>query len=515
MFFLSFLLFSAIHIEGQDYVKIYRSSQEIDLFFLEKGFFNPAGGFGIIGAGLNPAALGKSPDVQFFTAFSLAGISATDVDTFSFDVSGDEDTVSNSGLVDPGSRLYGQYHALGGVNFIGFSKRIGMFGVGISYGSGYKLGVEASLSGSIYGDIRADEVFEFTHDDFSEIPDGDTVRVNPLFKGAVTLDNSVPLRVEYSDIPMFLGAGLNVGPLGFGAGLKFQNCRILGEGAFSTHIDSLVIEVRDTNVFDSDGDEWLIRNFSAALNFDEDLVTGEIFSSGLSTMHPVFCIGSIIDFPGMKISWGFDFGGNYDLVGDYSWDFSWISDIDSFTVDTTTYMNNISDSLISGRAIITIDSATWDSDAESESDYIMSFSGSSFNFGFIIDPINLGITGKLSFPADYSLSEVGLYTYTPIPVPVVDARIGLAASVLILSGREVDWDWVWIPSATLGLSLSYERDNLKFYLPVKYDVSHIATAVLNNFLGDNDGDRDAVFDMRSSANVWDNLAFGFGFSIEM
>jgi hypothetical protein len=314
---------------------------------------------------------------------------------------------------------------------------------------------------------------------------------------------------------MLLGAGLNFGPLGLGAGLKFQNCRIMGEGAFSTHIDSLVIEVRDTIVTDSDGDDWIIENFSAALDFHEDLVAGEIFSSGLSTMHPVFCIGSIIDFPGVKVSLGFDFGGNYELVGDYNWNFSWISDIDSFSVDTTTYMHNVSDSLISGRAIVTIDSATWDSDSESRSDYTLSFSGSSFNFGFVFEPINLGITGKLAFPADYSFSKIGLYTYAPLPVPVVDVKLGLAANVVIIRGYEFkieDLDWMIVPSATLGLSFSYEKDYLRFYLPIKYDLSHIASIILDEILEE---EEDVNFDIGRSTNIWDNLAFGFGISVKM
>ena len=518
MLFLSLLLFSDILVEGQNYVKIYRSSHDIELFFIENGFFNPAGGYGIVGAELNPAALGNSPDVQFLTAFSLPGVSATDVDSFSFEFETDEGSLTNLVDVLPGGRLYGGYHALGGVNFLGFSKKLGMFGVGISYGSGYKLGVEASLSGSIYGDIRADEVFEFTHDEFSEIPDGDTVRVDPLFKGAVTLENDVPLRLEYSDIPIFLGTGVGIGPLSFGLGLKFQNCRILGEGSFSAHIDSLVVEVRDTVVVDGGGDSWIIEDFSAALDFDDDLITGDIYSSGLSMMRPVFSIGSIADFPGMKISWGFDLGGNYNFEGSYGWDFSWIDSLpeDFVSVDST-QLTIVQDSLISGRAVIVIDSIFRDEESES-GDAGLSFSGSSFNFGFIFEPINLGITGKLAFPADYSLSQVGLYTYAPIPAPVIDVKLGLAANIVIIRGYEFrieDLDWMIVPSASLGLSLSYERDYLKFYLPIKYDVSHIATAVLNNFLGDEDDDRDIIFSTRSSSNVWDNLAFGFGFSVKM
>ena len=513
MFSLSFLLFSALYVNGENYFKIYRGSHRMDLFFVEEGFFNSAAGTGIAGAGLNPASLGKSPDVQFFTAFSLPGVSSTDVDTFSFDIEGDEATVSNDVLVDPGSRLYAQYNALGGIDFIGFSKRIGMFGLGLSYGAGYRLGVEGSLSGSIYGDIRMDEAFEFTNDDFSEISYGDTLRVNPLFKGAVTLDNEIPLRLEYSDVPIFLGAGANFGTISFGAGLKFQKLSLYGEGNFSVHIDSLVMEVRDTTVIDGDGDEWIIEDFSAALDFDENLAEGEIFSSGFSTTHPVFCIGSIVDFPGMQISWGFDFGAQYDLAGSYSWDFSVISELpDSFVSIDSTYLTIVEDSLISGRAIIVIDSMVREEESES-GDEMFSCAGSSFNFGFVVEPINLGINAKLAFRSDYSFSKVGFYTYTPIPAPVIDARIGLAADVLILGGYEFeDLDWRLIPSATLGLSLCYERDYLSVYLPVKYDVSHIASTILNNVLGD---DEDVSFDMHSESNIWDNLAFGLGFRVKI
>jgi len=514
MLFLSFLLFSSVHVDGENYIKIYRSSHEMDLFFIEKGFFNPAGGVGIIGAELNPASLGRIPDVQFLTAVSLAGVSSVDIDTFSFEVEEDNGTVTDSVFVNPGSRVYGQYSASGGINYIGFAKRFGMFGFGVSYGSGYKVGAEASSSGSIYGYIDADETFEFTSDDFSEISGDDTVRVNPLFKGAVTLDNPIPLKIEYSDYPIFLGGGIGIGPLAFGTGLKFQNCKILGEGSFSARIDSLVMEVNDTTVIDSDGDEWIIENFSAALDFDEDLVNADISSSGLSTMHPIFSLGMLLDEGFLKLSFGFDFGATYDLAGSYSWDFSSVSELpDSFVSVDSSNLTIIQDSLIEGRAIIVIDSMIRDGESEFD-DEGLSIAGSSFNFGFILEPMNLGISGKLSFPADYSLSKVGLYTYTPLPAPVVDARLGLAADVLILSGYEVDGT-IFIPSATLGLSLSYERDYLKFYLPIKYDISHIASSIISGLLDEDGEDEEVFFNVHSDSGIWDNLAFGLGFSVKM
>ena len=515
MFFLSFLLFSSVYVDGENYVKIYRSSHEMDLFFVEKGFFNPAGGIGIIGAELNPASLGKTPDVQFLTAASLAGVSSTDVDTFSFEVEEDNGTVTDSIFVNAGSRVYAQYSALGGFNYIGFAKRFGMFGFGLSYGSGYKVGVETSLSGNIYGDIDVDEGFEFTHEDFSEISPGDTLRVNPLFKGAVTLDNAVPLRVEYSDYPIFLGGGVGIGPLSFGTGLKFQNCRVTGEGSFSGRIDSLVMEVNDTVVTDDGGDEWIIEDFSAALDFDEDFANADITTSGLSKMHPVFSLGMLLDEEFIKLSFGFDFGASYELSGDYGWDFSAVSELpDSFVSVDSTNLTIIEDSLVTGRAVIVIDSMVRERETEFDNEGL-SLPGSSFNFGFIIEPINLGISGKLAFPADYSLSKVGLYTYSPIPVPVIDAKLGLATDVIILTGHEVDGT-IFIPSATLGLSLSYERDYLRFYLPVKYDVSHIASSIIGNLLDEEDGeDEEVFFDVHSDSGIWDNLAFGLGFSVKM
>jgi hypothetical protein len=515
MFLLSFLLFSSIYIDGENYIKIYRSSHEIDLFFVDEGFFNPAGGLGIIGAELNPASLGRVPDVQFMTAFSLSGVSSSDIDSFSFDIEEDGEDITNTAFLDPGSRLYGQYNALGGFNFIGFAKRFGMVSLGISYGSGYKLGFEASLSGDIHGDFRADEAFEFTHDEFSEIPEGDTVSVNPLFKGAVAFDNPVPLRVEYSDLPIFLGTGINIGPLAFGVGFKFQKCRLSAEGGFSTHIDSFVVEVRDTTVIDADGDEWIIDDFSAALDFDENLAEGTITSSGFSATHPVFTLGTLLDGEGLKLSFGFDIGSQYELEGDYGWDFSAISELpDSFVSIDSTGLIIEEDSLISGRAVIVIDSMIRERGSEFGNESLK-FAGSSFNFGFIIEPMNLGVNGKLAFRSDYSFSKIGLYTYTALPFPVIDARLGLAADVLILSGYELEEiDWRLIPSATIGLSLSYQRDYLNFYMPVKYDVSHIALNILNSQLGDED-DSDMDLSLTGGSNIWDNLAFGFGFSVKM
>jgi hypothetical protein len=522
MFFLSFLLFSVIYVDGEDYIKIYRSSSEMNLFFVEKGFYNPAAGYGIVGADLNPATLGRSGDVEFFTAFSLPGVSGNAVNDISIDT-------EERGVIDIVNRgeLYAQYRALGGINFLGFSKKFGRFGVGMTYGAGYKLGFEASLSGRVYGDFQSDEPFEFTHEDFSEIDSGEVVSVNPYFSGAIAFENPVPLKVEYSDIPISLGTGINFGPLGVGAGLKFQSCRILGEGGFSTHIDSLVMKVRDTVVIDDDGDDWIIEDCSASLDFDEDLVNGAISSTGLSNTHTIFNIGALLDAGSMKLSFGFDLGANYELAGGYAWDFSWISDLpDSFVSVDSSRMTIITDSLIRGRAVVVIDSMIRDGESDSDDNVSFMFSGSSVNLGFLLEPLNFGITARLPFPsADYALGKVGIFTYGGIPAPVIDINWGLAMDFLLLDGwkfnsikfgNDAQWDeWHVIPSAIVGLTFSYERDNLRYYLPIKYDLSHIASAIIGNVLGDEDSDRDFVVDLNSNTNVFNNLSFGFGFRVKM
>jgi hypothetical protein len=53
-----------------------------------------------------------------------------------------------------------------------------------------------------------------------------------------------------------------------------------------------------------------------------------------------------------------------------------------------------------------------------------------------------------------------------------------------------------------------------FYLPVKYDASHIASIVLNSALEDSE-DEEVAINMRSSSNIWDNLSFGLGFRVKM
>jgi hypothetical protein len=516
MGFLSLLLFSALYVDGENYVKLYRSSNEIDLFFFEQGFFNPSAGIGIVGADLNPAVLAKTGDVEFFTALSLPGVSSSDVDSFSFEVDVEDESVTESIFIADQGGLYAQYHALGGLNFAGFSKRFGMFGVGISYGAGYKVGVKASLSGSIYGTFHSEESFEFTHDDFSEIPVGDVLTVNPKFLGSVSLINSVPLRVEYSDFPIFMGGGYSYGPVSVGMGIKFQKCKLMGEGNFFAQIDSLSVTVNDTVVIDEGSDEWIIEGFSAELDLDEDFLNGEISSTGLSTTNTIFTLGTLFDFPGMKLSLGFDFGSSYGLSGGYEWRFSAISDLpEDFASVDSTYLTIIDDSLITGMAIIRVDSMIRDEESESDDNADFIFAGSSFNFGFLIDlPLKFGFNGRLAFPySDYNLHKLGLCLYSDIPVPVIDVDFGLAADCVILGGTETDsLDWRFVPSATLGLTFSYERDFLEFYLPVKYDVSHIASTILNNVLED---EEDVNFEMGSSSNIWDNLAFGFGFRVKM
>jgi hypothetical protein len=518
MFFLSFLLFSALYIDGENYVKVYRSSNEIDLFFFEQGFFNPAAGFGIVGADMNPAVLGKSDNVEFFAAFSLPGVSSNDVDTFSFSTN-EAGTDMESAFLTGGSRLYGQYRALGGLNFIGFSKKLGNFGVGISYGGGYKLGVQASLSGSVYGSFQSEEPFEFTHDDFSEIPVGDVISVDPEISGGISFDNPVPLRVEYSDSPIFLGGGYSYGPVALGAGLKFQNCRIMGEGSFSARIDSLSVRVDSASVIDDEGDRWVIEDFSAELelNYDEDLFDGEISSTGLSTTHPLFTLGTLFDFPVLKLSLGFDFGGNYDLSGGYLLNFSWVDSLpeDFASIDSSGLDIDSVTGHITGTAVIVIDSMIREEESESDDNVSLTFAGSSFNFSFLLDlPLKLGFNGRFAFPSsDYGLNKLGACLYSRLPVPGIGVDLGLAADCVFLGGSEVDGT-IFIPSATFGLSFSYERDYLCFYLPVKYDASHIAMAILGGILEDIE-DEDAVINMRSSANIWDNLAFGLGFRVKM
>ena len=519
MFFLSFLLVSTLYIDGNNYVKVYRGSSDIDLFFIEQGFFNPALGFGIVGADLNPAVLGKTGNVDFFSALSLPGVSSNDLNSSTFRIEADQgDTIENDVLVTPGSRLYGQYSSLGGINFVGFSKKFGMFGVGISSGGGYRLGVEASLSGNVYGSFQPDEPFEFTHEDFSEIPIGDTIGLRPRISGGVYLNNPIPFKIEYSDAPIFLGAGLNKGPVSFGAGLKFQQCKVMAEGEFAAGIDSLILRVDDTVIVDGDGDSWIIQNFSAELEtINEDLVTGMIGSAGFSKTHTVFTLGTLFDFSGLKLSMGFDFGASYELTGSYSWDFSWVDSLpEDFASVDSTYLTIIQDSLVTGRAIIRIDSLFRDSESDFISDTTFTFAGSSLNFSFLLDmPLKIGFNGRFGFPAsDYSLNKLGLCLYSHLPVPGISADLGLAADCIFLTGSEVD-DFIFIPSATLGLSLSYEKDFLCFYLPIKYDVSHIASAILNKIIEDEEDDGDFSLDMSGSTGIWDNLAFGLGFRVKM
>ncbi len=494
---LIFLLLSSINAEGDYNIQLYHASTEINSFFLDQGFLNPAAGSGIIGANINPATLGSSQGVDFYSGFSFSGESNFAFEE-SLEVGGMQDT-----LVIPFSTLY---NAMGGLNFIGLSKKIGIFGVGISYGGGYKWGLEANLNGSISGEFRPEEPFELTHSDHPDIPEGDTISVDMPLNGKISVGTQTPIRVEYSKTPFFIGGGVDLGLFNLGAGFKFFSNRLFGEGSFNVLPENFSVLV-DTTVT-SQGEEWTIDSVNGYAVINDTLLSGKIASSGFSATQTAFDIGMLLDAKLIKFSLAYEYAPDFSLSGGYEWNFSLISDLpDSVEINTDNLNVDTASNTISGNVGVVINDLPKDVNSERDDNMNLFFSSyHSLKAGlqFNLSLLKIGINGTIDFPSsgDYSLSKWSGGLSLGLPIPVVDVDMGLAGSLLCLSGSKVEEN-IYIPSAIIGMSLSYGHDHLRIDIPIKYDITQLALSSVEELKG------------KGTSNLWDNLSFGFGLRVRL
>lgn len=492
---LIFLLFLGFDIEGDYYLQINHTSSSINLFFLDEGFHNPTAGYGIVGADLNPAVLAAGRNLDFYTGFSMSGKSSSNFEE-SFEISGVEDSVT----IPFGIR----YNEIGGMDFIGVSKKIGPVGIGISYQRGYKWGLEMGLTGSITGDFHPDEPFEFTHSDYSEIPEGDTIIIDIPFSGGISIETQKPLSVEYSSSPIFIGAGIGLGPLKLGAGMKFSRNKLFGQGSIAILPSTFSVMV-DTVVRSPSGNDWTIDSLIGYATINDTLFYGKL-DGDISSTQSAFTLGALLDVKILKASVAYEHGSSFGLLGGYEWLFSRIDDLpESFEIDTSSLVVDTINNRISGAIGIIMSSVGKDVQSEI-GDADLYFSGyNSIRAGFQLDLLilKLGLSGSLDFP---SAGDISIYEWCGgvsfgLPVPILDVNAGITGGVLWLDTEEENF---FLPSATFGLSVGYKQDNFRVNLPLKINI----TQFLLGAVGD-------LEEEEVSFDFWSNVSFGLGIGVSL
>lgn len=491
------ILFMTIQIEGDYYIQLNHTSSSTNLFFLDRGFLNPAEATGIIGADINPAVLASSGNLDFFTGFSFAGKSSTTLED-SFDVGGVEESIYVP--FDFG------YSEMGGMDFIGISKRIGRFGIGVSLARGYKWGLEMGLNGSIQGDFHPEEPFKLTHSDHPDIPDGDTIVVDIPFNGGISVECADPFKIEYSSSPIFVGAGTGIGPIKIGAGLKFSRNKLHGSGNIAVIPDTFSVSV-DTTVEGSLGDMWVVDVAGTA--FINDTLFYGTLQGDIEATQTAVNVGLLLDAKILKVSLVYEFGNGFGLLGEYGWLFTQIAELpDSFDIDTTGMNVDTVNHQITGNVGITISDLQKKVNQEIGDANLQFVGYHSLKAALLlkIPGIKLGINGAIDLPAsnELNIQRISAGVFLGLPVPVLDVSFGVAGSILWLNTESPDIEDIFIPSATVGLSVGYKHDNFRIAIPLKMNITQVLLGTMTKL-----EEEEFTFDF------WENINFGIGIGISL
>lgn len=497
------IIFSSFIVEGDYYLEVRHSSGFINLSFHDPGFTNPALGSGIIGAGENPATLGYPSRFEIFGGFTgpVEG-------TYNFSESFNIDAVDDS-INIPFDIIYNDP---GGFDFIGISRSFGPFGLGISYSKGYTWGLEFGMNGNIHGVFHPDEPFQFTHSDYSEIPEGDTIRFRLPLSGGIRIQTPDPVNVRYSTSPIFMGGGFDFGSFKLGCGVKFSRNKLQGSGNFLIIPDTFSIVV-DTVV--SDGvDDWEIDSLVGNFIIRDTVVSGSFHSlEDEYVTQPSFNLGCIFDLKLLKISLAYEYGSGYSMPGGYEWIFRRVSGIpENYELDTTDFVVNSNANYVGGSVDVTMSELPVDEDRDTELNG-MNFSGyNSLKAGLAISmpAMDFGINGGIEFPVseDYCICRLNSALFTRVPFPVIDVSAGISGSFLWIRGTGNSFEQFedfYLPALSAGISLGYTGGPVHVGIPVKINFSQIAV----DYLSDNFAEKETPF------NPFENLNIGIGMRIKI
>jgi hypothetical protein len=192
---------------------LHQSAPEASLFFSNPSYISPAQAYGVTGMFANPAALGFSDD---YSVAMLAGTPAHPKIKCNFKVL--DSTERQSELKIP---LQLGFKEAGGLNFFGFSKKLGPVGVGIGYmqKSGTGIGFDYSAESDTFS-----ITYSFKDTVEASYAGGDTfIPVTWQLQAPLIIDSKGDAEFSLARQPWFLGVGSASGPWSGGLGLKLHH----------------------------------------------------------------------------------------------------------------------------------------------------------------------------------------------------------------------------------------------------------------------------------------------------
>ena len=309
-----------------------------NLFYTDPGFLNPAYSHGMVGSFLNPAGLSKDLkkiNVGFAFSFTQRSSSIHDITLYNGEDSTFNDTINTS--------LSLNFEDRGGFDFFGVATRLGPLSLsaGMYRSEGYKMAFASDSSNSRFT-ITKQLHQKLTHDELSQIPEGDTIPVIYDLYSEFIMSSYADFDAQFISKPTFyIGGSFGNSIVSGGAGIKFRaiNNRLVSNSYIRAGLDTFSLGVTPDS-----GTDWTVN-----LNATENQSVANIFSidgdNAISKFVTEYYGGILIDIKMFKIGLALDYTPSKPAITSYNFNISKFdsininvninSDSANVTVDTT------------------------------------------------------------------------------------------------------------------------------------------------------------------------------------
>ncbi len=392
------------------HITLYQSTPEAGLFFSNPSYISPALAYGTYGIFSNPAALGYSSNYGLNFMLGLPSQPKIDLTAKVLD-----STDTQSALYLP-ARL--TLKDAGGLNFIGFSKKLGPVGIGIGYMQRQSMGIGFDFDETETLDIN----YQFVQPIRAHI----TSVVDTIIP--LTWNISAPLAlkasgngdVNFGRMPLVLSSGIAFGPASVGIGCKIA--KYSGElGANVNFAGNTVINAIGTPGSPFKGQLTGLATFS-------DTLLGVNGNGNFSATRMSFILGTLLRAGFFKIGLTVEQGLKTDLAGNYNLTmFSSSGAPDSVRIDNRDSVHFVYPDSIYGRARLTISKSPKSTDTIGGTQNISLPGYTELNLGISLSVFDLYVGGTLPKKGEINTGKLGILF--SVPLSIVTIRTGLLASL--------------------------------------------------------------------------------------
>lgn len=391
------------------HITLSQSTPEASLFFSNPSYVSPALAYGTYGIFSNPAALGYSSNYGLNFMLGIPSQPKIDLTARVLD-----STDTQSALYLP-ARL--TLKDAGGLNFIGFSKKLGPVGIGLGYMQRQSMGIGFDFDQTETLDIN----YQFVQPIRAHITSvvDTTIPLTWNINAPLALKATGDGDVNFGRMPLVLSGGIAFGPASVGIGCKIA--KYAGDlGANLSFSGNTNINAIGTPGAPFKGQVTGIATLS-------DTLLGINGTGSFSATRMSFILGTLLRAGFFKLGITLEQGLKTDLAGNYNLTmFSSSGAPDSVHVDSNFVYFVYPDSIY-GRTRLTISKSPKTADTIGGTQNISLPGYTELNLGISLSVFDLYAGGTLPKKGEINTGKLGILF--SVPLSVVTIRTGLLASL--------------------------------------------------------------------------------------